>query len=105
MLHHEAAVLDDFDAGGGEFLGGFVVADAELEPDVLRFCRQDVVDVRRDVDPTAEDVHHVHGSSDGGQRAEDRLAEDLRHFRVVDGDGNDLVPMRGHVRGDVVRGL
>ena len=91
LLHHQTAVLHDLDAGLGELLRGLVVADAELEPDALRFRGEDVVDVRRDVAGAAEDVDHVDRAADRGERAEDRFAEDLRDFGVVDGDGDDFV--------------
>src|SRR5687768_12649248 len=46
LLHHQTAVLHHLDARLGQLAGGFVVADAELEPDELRFGGEDVVDVR-----------------------------------------------------------
>src|SRR5260221_8138409 len=87
LLHHQTAVLHDLDACLGEALGGGVVRDAELEPDALRPGGEDVLDMRRDVARTTEDVDHVDGTADIGQLAEHRTSEDLRHLGVVDGDG------------------
>jgi len=58
-----------------------------------------------DVARAAEDVDHVDGAADGGELADDWLSEDLRDFRVVDGNRNDFVTSCMHVRRNVVRCL
>src|SRR5207302_422473 len=58
-VDHQAAVLHDEDAGGGEALGALVVSDARLQPDRARAFSEDVVDVRGDVAGAAEDVDDV----------------------------------------------
>ena len=81
MLHHQAAVLHDFDAGLGKRFRGGGVADAGLEPDRFGFFRQNIFDVVIDVRRTAEDVDHVDAFRDIRQLPVNLFPENCRHVR------------------------
>src|SRR3954449_6828045 len=86
LFDHQTAILHHFDAGLGQSLRGLVVADTELEPDALRLRGEDVVDVRRDVVRTAEDIDHVDRTTYIRELAKHRFAENLCDLGVVNGN-------------------
>ena len=90
MIHHEAAILNDFDPGFGECLGGGIVANTGLEPYGLRLLRQDVFNVRRDVLRSAKDVYEIDIDRNINEPAIDFFTEYSRHFRIVNRHRNDL---------------
>src|SRR6185312_13680714 len=102
VLDHDAAILNDLDAGALELLREFVVPNPELEPHEFRLLREDVVHVRHEVPRAAKDVHQVDVPRNVGELAIDPLPEDLRDLRVVDRHGHDLetciLQVLGHVK-------
>src|SRR6185436_5105846 len=77
MLRHHAAVLNDVDASACQLRSRAVVADSELEPHGARTPRQcqDLARVAWKKFGTPEDVDHVDGLAQIGERADDALAQ------------------------------
>ena len=90
MIHHEAAILDDFDPGFGEYLGGGIVANARLQPYGLRLLRQNISNVRRDFLRAAKDVYEIDVDRNVDEPTIDLFAEYSRRFRIVNRHRNDL---------------
>jgi hypothetical protein len=102
MIGEGAAVLHDVDPGVDERTRKGVVADPELEPDQARerLHRQEIAEVRGQELGEAEDVNHVDGLAQLGQRRPHRLAPQRRpDERRVDGD--DAVALRVEVVGNI----
>src|SRR5436305_1728975 len=59
LFDHQTAILHHFDARLGQSLRRLIIPDAELEPDALRLRGENVVDVRRNVTRTPEDVDRI----------------------------------------------
>ena len=104
MVHHEAAVLHDVDAGAGEGAGEVVVADAALQPHGGRSQREERVEVRGEVLGAAKDVHEVDGSRDLSERTVHGRAEDLVHLGLVQRHRRDRDPYGREGGGHIVRG-
>jgi len=92
VLDLGAAVLDDVEAGGFGLGGGFVVADAELQPEDLGTDPDRGVGDGGDVGGFPEDLDHVGGLRQGFEALVDGAAEDFL-ARVARVDGVDLVAL------------
>ena len=90
MIHHEAAILDDFDPGFGECFGGGIVTNTGLQPYGLRLLRQNVFNVRRDFLRAAKDVYEIDMDRNVDEPSIDLFAEDSRDFRIVNRHRNNL---------------
>ena len=97
VVDHQSAVLNDFDACLGEYLCGFVVANAGLKPDGHRAFGYDVVDVGSDVVGPAKDIDHVDAAWNVGQFAINFLTQDHRRFGVIDRHRNNFETSALHV--------
>lgn len=90
MIHHETAILDDFDSGFREWFGRGIVPNSGLQPYCLRHLRQNIFNVGRDVLRTAEDVHEIDIDRNVNEPPVDLLLEYARHVWIVDRYRNDL---------------
>lgn len=88
VFDHDAAVHDDVEAGGGGYLRGFLVFDAELEPERLGADLDGLAGDFRGLVGAAEDVDEVDGAGNVEKRGVGRLAKNLFLLGV---DGDDLV--------------
>lgn len=105
MIDHQAAILNHLDSGFRQLLSYHGVADAELHPHALRFLREQIVEVWRNVLRPPEDVHYVYFRRNLCQLPINFFAEYLSHVRVVNRHGNDSESGAVHVFGNVERGL
>src|SRR2546423_11528411 len=107
VVNHDAAILDDLNAGTGQAFGGLFVADAELEPHGARRFREDVFDVRVNVFAAPEDVDEINLLLDVGQPPVNFLPENLCDLRVVNRHGDDFkagaLKVLRHVEGRLAR--
>ena len=94
-------ILHDVDAGTRKRFRGFVVANAELEPDRLRVLRENVVKVLWDVGRSPKYVDDVDVIGNRHERAVYRLAEDLLEVGIVNWHWNYFVAGSLRVIGDV----
>ena len=90
MIHHDAAVLNDFDSGFCECFGYGIVTNSGLQPYCLRHLCQNIFNVRRNVLRAAKDVHEINRDWNVDEPAIDLLPEYLRHFWIVNGHRNNL---------------
>ena len=101
MIHHDAAILDDFDPGFGECFGHGIVVNSGLQPNRLRHLRQDIFNVRRNIFRSSKDVHEIDIDRNINEAAKDLLPEYVCRFRVIDRHGNDLKAGVLQVTGDI----
>lgn len=59
MIDHQAAILDNFDSGVRQGFSCKIVSDSELHPGALRFRRDDIVQMLRNVLWAAKNIYEV----------------------------------------------
>lgn len=90
MVHHQAAILNDFDSGFCKCFGRGVVANSGLQPYCFRHLRQNIFNMWRNVLRTAEDVDEIDVDRNVRKPAIDLLVEYSRYVWVINRNRNDL---------------
>ncbi len=105
VLDHQAAVLDDFDAGPSELFRNNIVANARLKPDRRGFLSQQIVQMKPDILGSAKDIDEIDRARNLSQFAKDFAAKDFLDFGIVNRNGNYLEAGPDEIFGYVERGL
>jgi len=105
MIHHEAAILNDFDPRFGECFGGGIVANTGLQPYGLRLLRQNVFNMRRDVLRSSKDVYEIDIDRHVNEPSIDLFTKYSRDFRIVNRHRDNLKPGSLKISWDVERRL
>ena len=105
MIYHQATILHNSHSRFGQLFGDDRVADTQLHPNRLWFFRKQIIQMRRNVLRTAEDIHHVNIFRNVVDAPVNSFAENRSHIRVVNRDWDDLKAGGLHVLGNIEGGL
>ena len=87
MIHHQAAILNNFDPCFCKCFRRGIVANSGLQPHCLGFLRQDVFNVRKNFLRSAKHIDEIDIDRNISQTTIDLLPEYLRHFRAYGSHG------------------
>lgn len=90
MIHHEAAILNDFNPGFCKCLGHALIVNSRLHPNCFRHLRQNIFDVRRNILRSAKDVDKIDLHRNVDEPAKDLFTKNSRRVGVVNRHWNYL---------------